>query len=75
MNASLKYATVSYQKMLVVAKLIKGKNVSQTLALLDNSPKKAGKILSKVVKTAYNNVMTDTKKSEEYVVDQVVVGK
>lgn len=55
MKAYLKYATVSYQKMLVVAKMVRGMSVKSSLDLLEHMPKKAWKILSKVIKTAVSN--------------------
>lgn len=59
MKASLKYATVSYQKMLVVSRMISGMSVEKALQLLSVMPKKAWKILAKVVKTAVSNAQVN----------------
>jgi large subunit ribosomal protein L22 len=63
MTATLKYAIVSDKKMLLISKLVKGKNVQQALDILEYTPKKAAKILAKVVKSAAANAVTNGKKS------------
>jgi len=55
LTATLKYALTSDKKMSLMAKLIKGKNVEDALNTLAVLPKKAAKILLKVVKSAYSN--------------------
>ena len=55
LTATLKYALTSDKKMSLMAKLIKGKNVEDALNTLAVLPKKAAKILFKVVKSAYSN--------------------
>jgi large subunit ribosomal protein L22 len=55
LTATLKYALVSDKKMSLMAKLIKGKKVEDALDTLNVLPKKAAKILLKVVKSAYSN--------------------
>jgi large subunit ribosomal protein L22 len=54
-TATLKYATLSYQKMNLVAKMVRGKKVSEALDMLSMMPKKAADILWKVVKSAASN--------------------
>jgi large subunit ribosomal protein L22 len=63
MTATLKYAIVSDKKMLLISKLVKGKKVQEALDILEYTPKKAAKILAKVVKSAAANAVTNGKKS------------
>jgi large subunit ribosomal protein L22 len=46
---------MSPRKMRVVANLVRGKSVEQAVGLLDTLPKKAGRIISKAVKSAAAN--------------------
>ncbi len=46
------YVDTSVKKLLVVADIIRGKNVDEALTILHNLPKKAAKILYKFVKSA-----------------------
>lgn len=55
MTAELLYATSSERKLSVVANMIKGKPVNNVLLLLQYMPKKAARILFKVVKSASAN--------------------
>ena len=55
LTATLKYALVSDKKMALVAQMVKGKKVDDALTFLSVLPKKAAKILYKVVKSAYAN--------------------
>jgi len=55
LTATLKYALVSDKKMSLMAKLIKWKTAQEALNTLAVLPKKAAKILLKVVKSAYSN--------------------
>ena len=55
MNATLKYATTSEKKLELIAKLVRGKNVVESINLLDNVPNKAAKILLKTIKSAKAN--------------------
>lgn len=59
MTATLKYALSSEKKMSLVARLIRGKQVSEVLTLLNYLPKRAAKILLKVVKSASANAKTN----------------
>lgn len=58
MTATLKYALVSHIKMELMAKLVRGKKVQEALDLLQFVPKKAGKTLYKVIKSAAANATT-----------------
>ncbi len=49
------YVPTSVKKLLVVADIIRGKDVKEALELLQNLPQKAAKILYKLVKSAYAN--------------------
>jgi large subunit ribosomal protein L22 len=55
MTAVLMYALSSERKLSVVANMIKGKPVDKVLMMLQYLPKKAAKILFKVVKSATAN--------------------
>jgi len=46
---------MSPRKMRVVANLVRGKSVEHAVGLLDLLPKRAGKIISKAVKSAASN--------------------
>lgn len=54
-TATLKYATLSYQKMNLIAKMVRWKKASEALTMLDMMPKKAAGILWKVVRSAVAN--------------------
>jgi large subunit ribosomal protein L22 len=62
MTATLKYALVSHIKMELMAKLVRGKKVQDALDLLQFVPKKAGKTLYKVIKSAAANASTNAGK-------------
>ena len=49
------YVDTSVKKLLVVADIIRGKNVEEVLTILHNLPQKAAKILYKYVKSAVAN--------------------
>ena len=49
------YVPTSVKKLLVVADIIRGKDVKEALNLLQHLPQKAAKILYKLVKSAYAN--------------------
>lgn len=63
MTATLKYAIISDKKMLLISKLVKWKGVQEALDILEYTPKKAAKILAKVVKSAAANAVTNGKKN------------
>lgn len=76
MTATLKYAIVSDKKMLLVSKLVKWKKLQDALDILEYTPKKAAKILAKVVKSAASNAVVNEKKVlSDLIVDTVEVGK
>lgn len=60
MTATLKYALSSDKKMELVAKLVRGKDVNTAISILTFTPKKAAKILLKVIKSAYYNAKYKT---------------
>lgn len=55
LTATLKYATVSEKKIALIAKIILGKPVDEALPVLQFLPKKAAKILRKLVRAAQAN--------------------
>ncbi len=54
-TATLKYALSSEKKIELVAKLIRWKDVQEALKILQFTPKKAARILEKVLKSAISN--------------------
>lgn len=76
MTATLKYAIVSDKKMLLISKLVKWKKLQDALDILEYTPKKAAKILAKVVKSAASNaVINDKKVLSELFIETIEVGK
>ena len=74
MTAILKYAIVSDKKMLLISKLVKWKKIQDALDILEYTPKKAAKILAKVVASAAANAVHNDKKSLKYLfIDTVEV--
>ena len=53
--AILNYATVSQQKMNLIAKLVRGKSVKKSLDILTYTPNKSAWLLVKLIASAYNN--------------------
>ena len=54
-RALVRGTSMSPRKMRVVANLVRGKSVEQAVGLLDTLPKRAGRIISKAVKSAAAN--------------------
>lgn len=74
MTAILKYAIVSDKKMLLISKLVKWKKIQDALDILEYTPKKAAKILAKVVASAAANAVHNDKKSlKDLFIDTVEV--
>lgn len=71
-TATLRYATNSYQKMNVIAKIIRGKPVDRSINMLSMLPKKSAKILLKVVQSAYANVSNNTDDDKKDLIVQTV---
>ncbi|HMY80729.1 MAG TPA: 50S ribosomal protein L22 [Candidatus Absconditabacterales bacterium] len=75
-TATLSYATLSYQKMNLIAKMVRGKTANQALNMLHMTPKKAASILWKVVHSAVANAEhNDNVDAEELVIDRIDVGR
>lgn len=74
-NASLTYAIVSYQKMDLIAKMVRWKSVSNAVDLLNFLPKKAGRILLKVILSAQANMFVKEGKEVEGIVSRIDVGR
>ncbi len=53
--AILNYATVSQQKVNLIAKLVRGKSVKKSLDILGFTPNKSAWLLNKLITSAYNN--------------------
>ena len=54
-RASLNYARISARKVKIVADLIRGKKVSEALAIVKFAPKASAEILEKLLKSAIAN--------------------
>lgn len=54
-RAIARYVRISPRKVQIVANLIRGKDVNEALAILKFTPKKAARLLEKVVKSALAN--------------------
>ena len=54
-RATLKYARISARKVKIVADLIRGKDVSEALAIVKFTPKAASEIIEKLLKSAIAN--------------------
>lgn len=74
-KASLSYAIVSPIKMQLVAKMVRWKNTTDALTLLEFLPKKAGRILAKVIASAHANAKSAEWETVETLVSLVDVGK
>ena len=74
-KASLSYAIVSPIKMELVAKLVRWKSVKDALVFLEFLPKKARRILAKVIASANANAKIGEGSDVAAVVSTVDVGK
>jgi len=74
-TATLKYSLSSEKKMLLLAKLIRGKKVEDALTTLEFVPKKAGKTLYKVVKSAMSNARNNEWIKWDLYVDRIDIGR
>ena len=54
-RATLKYARISARKVKIVADLIRGKDVSEALAIVKFTPKASSEIIEKLLKSAIAN--------------------
>ncbi len=76
MTATLKYATISYKKMWVIAKLIRGKKATDVLDMLEFLPKKWADIVRKVVNSAVSNAVNNAWKNKDSLyIETVEVGR
>jgi len=74
MKAILRQARISPTKVKIVADMIRGKDVKQALSILKFTPKKAAKLLTKVVKSAASNAENNFKQdlSQLYIKELIV---
>jgi large subunit ribosomal protein L22 len=76
MKASLRNVRISPKKVNLVAELVRTADVDQALALLEFTPKKAAKILYKVVASAKANAETnDNAKASDLFIKEIKVSK
>lgn len=76
MKANLNGISISPKKANIVAGLIRGKSVDEALDILKFTPKKAAKLMFKVLTSAVSNaVHNDGKKQESLKVEQVIVNQ
>lgn len=72
MTATLKYALTSDKKMLLLAKFVQGKDVTEALRMLEFTPKRAAKILHKVISSAVANATHNAGVSADGLVVQTI---
>ena len=71
-RASLNYARISSRKVKIVADLIRGKKVSEALAIVKFAPKASSEILEKLLKSAIANAENNHyMKSEDLYVAEI----
>ena len=71
-SATLKYARISSRKIKIVADLIRGKKVSEALAIVKFAPKASSEILEKLLKSAIANAENNHyMKSEDLYVAEI----
>lgn len=76
MKAHLNGIRISPKKANIVAGLVRGKSVDEALEILKFTPKKAAKILLKVVKSAASNaVHNDGKTQANLKIEQIIVNR
>ncbi len=76
MKSSIPSAPISYKKLNVIAGVVRKQNVNTALAKLDLMPKKGAKVLHKLIESAVANAVNNQgQKSENLIVDQVIVNK
>lgn len=74
MKAIARHLRISPKKANLVAGLVRNKNAVDALAVLKFTPKKAAKILYKVVKSAISNASNNFKqKEEDLIIKEIVV--
>ena len=76
MKAHLRRIRISSKKVNVVAGLVRGKSVDEALNVLQFTPKKAARVLFKVVQSAFSNAVNNDKQEKEALyVKHIVVNK
>jgi large subunit ribosomal protein L22 len=72
-RAELKHARISARKAKIVIDLIKGKTVTEALAILKYTNKAASPMLTKIVKSAVANAVNNHKMNESklYIADAI----
>ncbi|MCX6807508.1 MAG: uL22 family ribosomal protein [Patescibacteria group bacterium] len=75
MQASNKNNSISYKKMNVVAALVRRKPVIEALSFLQFAPKKAARILAKIISSAVANAEQKDAKKENLIIDEIKVTK
>lgn len=76
MQAHAKHLRISAKKANLIAGMVRGKKVSEALNILKFTPKKAAKLLGKVVKSAAANAAHNFKQEiNDLYIKQILVGK
>lgn len=74
MKATLHYARITPKKMNLIAGLVRHETVDAALSLLKFTPKKAAKILYRIIRSAAANAQNNYKqKREELVISEIIV--
>lgn len=74
-KASLSYAIISPIKIELIAKMIRWKSTQEALTLLSFLPKKAARILYKIVQSAYSNAKVTEWNDVDTVISTIDIGK
>jgi large subunit ribosomal protein L22 len=75
-TATLKYALLSDTKMNLIADLVRGKSVKDSMKILEYMPKKGARTLYKLIKSAVANAVENEKLSvDELYIERIEVGK
>ena len=76
MKASLRSVRISPKKANLVAKMVRGKTVAEARSTLEHTPKKASRILEKLINSAVANAQhNDDQDPETLVVKTLIVNK
>ena len=71
-RAISRYVRITPRKMILVADLVRGKNVNEALSILHFSPKRASNVIEKTVRSALANMM-DKEDSRDIDVDSAKI--
>ncbi len=76
-KAKMRFIKLGQKKGRLPIRLVKNKTVEEALIILKNLPNKSAKLIGKLIKSAYNNLLTSEPalKEDEVIVKSVVVDR